>query len=87
MPINERRESREMQGISKKILKNHILFSHGTAWREEENAESVLKFCEEIGYWYLQTALAVNLQRKKKSVHREKINMTPNNLFTTRWRP
>ncbi|OYP70644.1 hypothetical protein CIK92_09170 [Prevotella sp. P4-67] len=38
----------EMQGISRKILKNHILFSHGTAWREEENAESVLKFCAEI---------------------------------------
>lgn len=38
----------EMQGITRKILKNHILFSHGTAWREEENAESVLKFCAEI---------------------------------------
>lgn len=46
----------EMQGISRKILKNHILFSHGTAWREEENAESVLKFCAEIRRtdWYLQ---------------------------------
>lgn len=46
----------EMQGISRKILKNHILFSHGTAWREEENAESVLKFCAEIRStdWYLQ---------------------------------
>ena len=46
----------EMQGISRKILKNHILFSHGTAWREEENAESVLKFCAEIrsSDWYLR---------------------------------
>lgn len=31
-----------------KIWKNHIFFSHGKAWRKEENAESVLKFSEEI---------------------------------------
>ena len=37
-----------MQGITMKIWKNHILFSHGKAWRIEENAESMLKFYAEI---------------------------------------
>lgn len=56
-------EDMEMQGISRKILKSHIFFSH--SWREEENAESVLKFSEgivfaELAKRYLQNVACAN---------------------------
>ena len=62
-----------MQGISRKIWENHLLFSHYLAWRRK--CGRLPKFCAEIGSQRPVLAvhgLALTLQRKnQKGPHRK----------------
>ena len=63
-----------MQGISRKIWENHLLFSHYLAWRRK--CGRLPKFCAEIGSQRPVLAvhgLALTLQRKnQKGPHRKR---------------